>query len=381
VSTPHVRTALSVAIAIALLAVVALRADPPKNPDLERVKAEILRLRQRLEGVRQQAKTAQRDLEETDLELSLRTTELQLAVETERKLEAERQTVVQQIATIEPQLAANRRYLAGRLGALYRLGSLGYVRLFFSMDGERDPLEAISTLRYLVQRDARTLETVRRTQTELAGRQLELAARQAKVVDAKRVVEERRRQVFASRLAKERLLDSLRVSEQGSAKQLAELEEKARRLERLVTVLSQQAQGAAPILDIRSVTGALPWPVTGKVIENFGRQRNAKFATVTTSNGLKIEAASGTPVHAVFQGTVLFSQWFKGYGNLIILDHGNRVFTLYGNLKSPAVAPGDRIAAGQAIAAVGESEDAASGYLYFEVRQNNRPEDPQKWLR
>jgi murein hydrolase activator len=381
VNTPHVRTALSVVIAIALLTVVALRADPPKNPDLERVKAEILRLRQRLDGVRQQAKTAQRDLEETDLELSLRTTELQLAVETERKLEAERQTVVQQIATIEPQLAANRRYLAGRLGALYRLGSLGYVRLFFSMDGDRDPLEAISTLRYLVQRDARTLESVRRTQTELAGRQQELASRQAKVVEAKRVVEDRRRQVIASRVAKERLLDSLRVSEQGSAKQLAELEEKARRLERLVTVLSQQSQGGTPILDIRSVTGALPWPVRGKVIENFGRQRNAKFATVTTSNGLKIEAASGTAVHAVFQGTVLFSQWFKGYGNLIILDHGNRVFTLYGNLKSPAVAPGDRIAAGQAIAAVGESEDAASGYLYFEVRQNNRPEDPQKWLR
>ncbi|HET7712963.1 MAG TPA: peptidoglycan DD-metalloendopeptidase family protein, partial [Thermoanaerobaculia bacterium] len=105
------------------------------------------------------------------------------------------------------------------------------------------------------------------------------------------------------------------------------------------------------------------------------------FATYTVNNGLKIEAAPGTQVRAVFQGTVLFSQWFKGYGNLIILDHGNRVFSLYGNLKAPGVVVGDRVNAGQVIAGVGESEDGRAGYLYFEIRRDNRPEDPQKWLR
>jgi septal ring factor EnvC (AmiA/AmiB activator) len=66
---------------------------------------------------------------------------------------------------------------------------------------------------------------------------------------------------------------------------------------------------------------------------------------------------------------------------LIILDHGNRVFSLYGNIKAPGVNVGDRITAGQPIAGVGESEDPKSGYLYFEIRQDNKPEDPQKWLR
>ena len=86
-------------------------------------------------------------------------------------------------------------------------------------------------------------------------------------------------------------------------------------------------------------------------------------------------------MRAAFQGTVLFSQWFRGYGNLIILDHGNRVFSLYGNLHGPSVAAGDRITTGQTIAGVGEAEDAESGYLYFEIRQDNRPEDPKGWLR
>jgi len=184
---------------------------------------------------------------------------------------------------------------------------------------------------------------------------------------------------------KQAVLARLRTEESSAAQQLAALEEKARRLQRLVDTLSLQKRGVAATLDIRSVQGALPWPVDGKVIEHFGRHRNPKFATYTVNSGLKIEAAPGTQVRAVFQGTVLFSQWFKGYGNLIILDHGNRVFSLYGNLKQSGVAVGDRIAGGQSIAGVGESEDAqagvTSGYLYFEVRHDNRPEDPQKWLR
>ncbi|HEX7807765.1 MAG TPA: peptidoglycan DD-metalloendopeptidase family protein, partial [Thermoanaerobaculia bacterium] len=141
-------------------------------------------------------------------------------------------------------------------------------------------------------------------------------------------------------------------------------------------------RGLDPATDIRAVQGALAWPVEGKVFETFGRHRNPKFSTFTVNNGLKIEAAAGTQVRAVFAGTVLFSQWFKGYGNLIILDHGNCIFSLYGNVKSPAVAVGDKIATGQPIAGVGESEEAgAGGHLYFEIRQDNKPEDPQKWLR
>jgi septal ring factor EnvC (AmiA/AmiB activator) len=174
---------------------------------------------------------------------------------------------------------------------------------------------------------------------------------------------------------------SLQREEHGSETHLAELEEKAKRLERLIEVLSKQETAGAGSFDIRTVQGALPWPAEGKVVERFGRQRNPKFDTFTTNNGIRIETAVGGPVRAVFGGTVLFSQWFKGYGNLIILDHGHRVFSLYGNLKPASVAAGDRIAAGQTIAGTAESEETPPAYLYFEIRQDNRPEDPQKWLR
>ena len=191
----------------------------------------------------------------------------------------------------------------------------------------------------------------------------------------------RQQAVAATYARKERLVALLRREGSKSEQQIATLEEKAKRLERLIDVLSRQSSGTTVQEDIRTVAGALGWPVQGRVIEAFGRQVDPKFSTITFNNGLKIAAAPGTDVHAIFPGTVLFSQWFKGYGNLIILDHGNRVFSLYGNLKSPAVTVGDRVSAGQAIAGVGEAEEAQAGYLYFEIRQDKKPEDPQKWLR
>jgi len=350
--------------------------------DLDRVRSEISRLRQRLEEVRAQAKSAQQELEAVDLELGIRTRELQLAVDAQAKLEVERHDLETQIAAIAPRMQLQKQFLGKRLAALYRLGSLSYVRMFLAIDEHRDPLGAISMLSYVVTRDARAVARLETEQKELSARYAELDDRKRKLDEMRVVVEQRRQAVAVTHAQKEKMLASLQAEESGSEKRLATLEEKARRLEHLVDVLARQHEGQPVSADIRAVQGALSWPVKGPVIESFGKQRDPKFSTYTVSNGLKIAAMPGTGVRAVFQGTVLYSQWFKGYGNLIVVDHGNRVFSLYGNLKGPAVAIGDRVAAGQTIAGVGESEDAQpGGYLYFEIRQDNRPEDPRKWLR
>ncbi len=367
----------SVAVAVLLLATTA----PAQRTDLDRIRADISRLRTRLDDVRRQAQSAARQLEEVDLELGIRTHELELASAAEARLAQEQQGIETQVAALVPRIAQQKADLRKRLVALYRLGGLSYVRMFLALDENQNPIEAMSMLSYLVTRDSRLVTQFQTARAQLATRRQQLADRQVRLAQTRSVVEQRRRAVIAAREQQQRVVTKLRSEETGTATQLATLEEKARRLQRLVDVLSQQQRGVMNPLDIRSVQGALEWPVKGTVLEHFGRQRNPKFSTFTVNNGLRIEAVPGAQVRAVFQGTVLFSQWFKGYGNLIILDHGNRIFTLYGNLKAPAVAVGDRIATGQPIAGVGESEDASTGHLYFEVRQDNKPEDPQKWLR
>jgi septal ring factor EnvC (AmiA/AmiB activator) len=376
------RTHRVVAAALVLvISITAAHSQTARNADLSRIRAEIARLRTRLDDLRTQTRSAEHDLEEADLELGIRTNELQLAMNMQSQLEEQRRATESEIAAIAPRIARKKDFLRKRLAALYRLGGLSYVRLLLSIDDRRDPVQAISMLSFLVSRDARAVTRFQAEREQLRARTIELSDREQKVAAARRIVEQRQRAVAAARADKERTLRSLRNQGSESEQKLAELEEKAKRLEHLLDVLSRQNGAAAAATDIRSVQGALAWPVQGKIIEHFGKQVNAKFSTVTFSNGLKIAAAPGAEVRSVFAGTVLFSQWFKGYGNLVILDHGNRVFSLYGNLKSPAVALGDRIGAGQALAGVGESEDAHSGYLYFEIRQDNKPEDPQKWLR
>jgi septal ring factor EnvC (AmiA/AmiB activator) len=359
--------------------------QPSRNSDLDRIRGEIAKLKSRLDDVHRQAQSAQQELEAVDLELGIRTRELALAVDMQLHLDEERRAIEAQIASLEPRIAHQKQDLAKRLVVLYRLGGLSYLRMFLAIDQKKDPLEAMSMLSFLVTRDAHSVSRFQTTRAQLTARRAELADREKQIEDTRRVVEERQRAVASAHAAKQRMLATLQREESGSEKQLAELEEKAKRLERLIDVLSKQQTSGVISEDVRGFQGALPWPVEGKVIERFGRQRNAKFNTFTTNNGVKIAAGPGVPVHAVFRGTVLFSQWFKGYGNLIVLDHGHRVFSLYGNLKSPTVAVGERIAAGQPIAGVGEnggeSEEAPGGFLYFEIRQDNRPEDPQKWLR
>jgi murein hydrolase activator len=376
------RTRRTIAAALVLvISITTAHSQTARNADLARIRADIARLRTRLDDLRTQTRSAEHDLEEADLELGIRTNELQLAVNMQSQLEEQRRETESQIAAIAPRIAREKAFLRKRLAALYRLGGLSYVRMLLSIDDRRDPVQAMSMLSFLVSRDARAVTRFQSERDQLRARTMELAEREQKVAAARRIVEQRQRAVAAARADKERTLLSLRNQGSESEQKLADLEEKARRLEHLLDALSRQNGAATAATDIRSVQGALAWPVQGKIIEHFGKQRNAKFSTVTFSNGLKIAAASGAEVRAVFAGTVLFSQWFKGYGNLVILDHGNRVFSLYGNLKAPAVAIGDRVNAGQALAGVGESEDAHSGYLYFEIRQDNKPEDPQKWLR
>lgn len=378
-SAGRLKPALTLMLLLVCLSVA--HSQPSQNPDLDRIRADIARLRRRLEDVRTQTQTAERDLEEVGIELDIRTRELEIAQRIEADLQRQQHDLEGQIAVLVARIAQQKEFLRTRLNALYRLGRLSYVRLLLSIDDHRDPIEAMSMLTYLASRDGRAISRFDFSRQQLRARFAELADRQRRVGEARGVVQQRQQAVAATYARKERLVALLHRERSQSEQQIASLEEKAKRLERLLDVLSRQSAGSIAEEDIRTVQGALGWPVSGKVLESYGRQVDPKFSTLTFNNGLKIAAPAGTEVHAIFPGTVLFSQWFKGYGNLIILDHGNRVFSLYGNLKSPAVTVGNRVRGGQAIAGVGEAEEAQLGYLYFEIRQDNKPEDPGKWLR
>jgi septal ring factor EnvC (AmiA/AmiB activator) len=120
--------------------------------------------------------------------------------------------------------------------------------------------------------------------------------------------------------------------------------------------------------------------VDGRVVRGFGREVDAEFRTETFRKGIEFEAELGDPVRAVAPGRVGYAGWFRGYGKLVILDHGADYFTVSGHLAEIAVSPGAAVAAGDPIGTVGDTGSLAGPRLYFEIRRGREPLDPDQWL-
>ena len=127
--------------------------------------------------------------------------------------------------------------------------------------------------------------------------------------------------------------------------------------------------------------GKLPHPVAGTVEVGFGRVVNPLFNTITVQKGLDIRAPAGSEVRAVAPGRVAHAGWFKGYGNLVIVDHGDGYHTLVAHLASMSTAMGEEVDAGTLLGTVGDTGSLKGAYLYFEIRERGRPVDPRIWLR
>jgi murein DD-endopeptidase MepM/ murein hydrolase activator NlpD len=116
-------------------------------------------------------------------------------------------------------------------------------------------------------------------------------------------------------------------------------------------------------------------------VTEYGRETHPRFGTETVRTGIDIEAPEGTPIRAVAAGTVAYRGWLKGYGNLLVLDHGDGYYTLYAHASQILVDEGDQVKAGAVVGRVGETGSVDGPRLHFEVRYQSRAEDPQLWLR
>jgi septal ring factor EnvC (AmiA/AmiB activator) len=146
-------------------------------------------------------------------------------------------------------------------------------------------------------------------------------------------------------------------------------------------VAAPKAEGVG----LKVVRGKIPWPVSGPIMLAFGKSRNKEFNEMVENTGIQIAAKQGTPFHSVAKGKVRYADWFKGYGKLVILDHGRGYYSLYAQAAELSVAEGTEVAQGQILGTVGDTgslyADQWGSSLYFEIRQNGIPQDPVRWLK
>ena len=184
------------------------------------------------------------------------------------------------------------------------------------------------------------------------------------------------------------LLQTIRSKKELALAALAQLKEAAQELDATVKDLqpagpasSAETPAAESYKPFDAYKGLLSWPVRGKIISLFGPYRDEKYKVMNFQSGINIQAERGEPIRAVSDGYIIFANWFKGFGNMIILDHGNHYYTVYAHLEEVFKVKGDHVQKGEVIATVGDSGSLMGPALHFEVRYHGKPMDPLDWIK
>src|SRR6266436_1451939 len=403
---PAARSALPLLLLVFVLAVPAAGQQKKDSGDLNDKERALQQTQKRLKEERAKAAEARKreagilsDLEAIDRRLNDKRKQVALLDGRIRRTQAEMSDLQQDIARLESRRAGQEDAMAQRLRAMYRLQVQGGA-LPVLLSGD-DPVAQAVRLRHLTTLatvDARMIQEYRVTSEGLADRKNRLEARRGEMsvlrteaegerADADR--EAAKRRVILARVRDERAYHDRMVGELGEATRrleafIRDLQEK-RRVAKVPPPSSKPPKAApgesTPGVGLGTMRGRLEWPAAGRVVEEYGTRVNPRFGTKTFRNGIDIDAVEGSNVHAVYPGHVLYTGWFRGYGNLIIVDHGSEYYTLYAHVADMKVAEGDDVRQGQVIGTVGDTGSLQGPRLYFEVRYQGRPQDPAQWLR
>ncbi|MEA3333990.1 MAG: peptidoglycan DD-metalloendopeptidase family protein [Pseudomonadota bacterium] len=245
------------------------------------------------------------------------------------------------------------------------------------LDSDADLTEKLNALVYgrrVLAADQHLQGTCAKLLNEVRNRRKELDIRRLFLVQLEKQQVDKMAELEENIAKKNELLYKIKHQVKVHEELVAELEKVAARLKKMTL---------APVLpetDFASLKGSLPMPVEGVVISFFGLEKDSRFATVTSNKGVEIEARVGSPVKVVHDGLVVFASWMKGYGNLLVVDHGGGYYSIYAHLEEFACRINDRLQALDVVGQVGQGVLSDAPSLYFEIRKGGIPEDPLVWI-
>lgn len=351
-------------------------------------RAELEALRERIEEVRstlaeerQRESRTEDELERVERRVAELAAELQRTQADLAAARAKLDRLERRRVSLQDELEAHRATLAAQLRAAYRMGRQPALRLMLRQSEPARLARALGYYGYLNRARLDAIDRATELMAEVRAVEQETERtrrRQQAELDA---LERQRGELESVRAERRRILERLRASIAEKGQRLermqANRDELERLLERLGSVIADIP--AAPLEEhpFASRNGRLDWPVEGRVRARFGSPRAEGRLR---SRGLVITAETGTEVHAVYYGRVIFADWLSGFGQLIIIDHLDGYLSLYGYNQRLLRSTGDWVTPGEPIATVGDSGGQERAGLYFEIRRDGRPVDPERWL-
>ena len=382
------RLLIALSLAVGLLPTAHVRADDDSAEQqaqaeqrLRSIRAQITEVNRELAAIRAQQDAATKQLRDADQAVARAVGELR---STDSALDAHKQTLDEletRRAELGQRLGKQRESLAALLRLAYAMGRDQRLKLLLAQDRLDEAARALAYQRYF-QRDQ--VERIRQLLADLDELRAlgEAVAAQTAVLDAARAEQSSAvAQLQARRGEQQAMVDALAGRYRDSAQHLKQLAEDEKALVALIAKLTdifadipQQAGDALPIAGQK---GRLPWPLSARIKVGYG----GTLPDGRSSRGWLLDAGAGSQVQAVAAGRVAFADWLRGYGLIVILDHGDGYMSLYAQNEALLREVGDWVGAGEVVSSVGRSGGQSSPALYFELRHKGKPVDPRSWLR
>ncbi len=361
------------------------RDEGADKQELQRINRELLQKKKEISRTKRKERSILSDLDKIDRDIQSGTAELAEQQKRLRETETAFRENDQSNAETSRKLAGLKQTYAQRLRALYKMHKSGNTGLL-SADNLGAALKRFRYLSMIAEQDRMLIKEYGSALERLAVRQTEITGLKQEILGRKRSIEVKKAALEAQKRKKAEILGNVRKEKGLYEQTVRELEESSANLWAMIKRAEQEkkdekktapAPGGSSLATDRA---KLPWPVEGQVLTRFGMQRHPQFGTMVFRRGIEIAARVGDTVRAVSDGVAAYADWYKGYGKLIILEHGNGFYTLYGNLSNLETRKGDRVAKGQTIGHAGDTGSMRGAKLYFEIRRNGEAQDPLLWL-
>lgn len=385
---------------------------------IEKARQDISELKQQLSKLDQERSSAQRELRKAESDIGALEQDIKALQKELNEGEQELKRLAQEKQLHEQAKAEQQRLMAIQTRAAYQSGRQEYLKLLLNQESPEKLSRTLTYYDYFNQARLEQLNTFKETLRQIGNIEAQIEGHQARLLVQKGTLDERRSQLTEARNERRQVLARLDNQKNSGSQRLRAREQEQAQLNRVLQTIeatlarqareAQQAReaearrqaelaarqhsSASPAASGPSVStgasvggafaqakGKLPWPVNGRILARYGTPRGTDARTKW--DGVLISANAGTTVTAVHAGRVVFADWLRGAGLLVIVDHGNGYLSLYGHNQSLLKKPGDLVQAGEALSTVGASGGQSTPALYFAIRQQGRASDPAQWCR
>jgi len=354
-------------------------------------KQELDRLRQKIDLQRRKSRNAVKrensileNLEDIDYQRTLNKKELRVVnlqlVERDQEIEE----LDRDLQDLKSEMKSKEALVRERVRVLYQEGRFSSLKVLLSSSDYYDFLKRYYYLTWISNKGGELLQGYQSAVAKMEPKEAELRKARTELQEYKTEITQKLSEIQVEKRKKDRLLASIRDEKSTYERTIRELEESATKLKGLIQELEAQRKALREQETTAGFSlqrGHLEWPTKGRVVTFFGRQKHPKFDAFVNRKGIEIQAGQGSPIRSVYGGSVVYADWFKGYGLLVIIDHGKKFFSLYAHAAKLLVSAGDRVAGHQVIGEIGDTGLTSDNSLYFEIRHGSEALDPLAWLK